>query len=108
MTLDDIFGSGNVSVSTVSGKTRVTLKRSAFPLISAAEANASTGDIRKVVYGIMVKFGQSIDLIKSDATQTNIIHRETYADLYPEDDIRHTKLFDFYIDPLIDDVKNEP
>ena len=109
MTLADAFGSGNVTVSTVSGKTRVTIQRSILPLVSAAEAHPSTGDIRKLVYGIMNKFHSTIDLVRGqDTTLTNTQTRETFENIYPSEDVRYSTTFTFDIQPSIDDVKPEP
>jgi len=108
MTLGDIFGINNVSVATVGGKTRVTIKRVAFPQISDAEANPTTGDIRKIVYGIMVRFVKAVARIKTfDQGMEAISVREVYRHLYSPDDLEHTTRMDFYIDPMVNDVKNE-
>ena len=108
MTLAAIFGVNNVSVATVNGKTRVTIKRSAFPQISDAEANPSTGDIRKIVYGISVRFNKAISRIRDlDPQMAAINFTERYRHLYSPDDLQYTARMEFYIDPLVNDVKNE-
>lgn len=109
MTLDQAFGTGNVTVSTVSGKTRVTFKRTMFPRISSAEANASTGDIRKVVYGVISKFVSSVAFIRSQDSGANTIsNRDLYENIYPTDDMKYSSIMSFDLVPLLDDVKNEP
>lgn len=107
--LDAAFGAGNVSISTVSGKTRVQIKRGILPLVSAAEAHASTGDIRKLMYGLMSKFHSTINLLKSqDSTLTSVSARENFENVYPPEDIKYSTVFTFEIQPAIDDVKPEP
>lgn len=107
--LDVAFGAGNVTISTVSGKTRVSIKRGILPLVSAAEANASTGDIRKLMYGLMNKFNSTINSLKGqDSTLTSITTRENYENVYPPEDIKYSTVFTFEIQPAIDDVKPEP
>ncbi|NBO26027.1 MAG: hypothetical protein EBU96_04400 [Actinobacteria bacterium] len=109
MTLDQAFGIGNVSVSTVSGKTRVTFKKILFPLISNAEANPATGDIRKIAYGVMSKLADTIADIRSrDSTATSISVREIFENQYPPEDTKYTTQFAFDISPELDDVKDEP
>jgi len=107
--LDAAFGAGNVSISTVSGKTRVQIKRGILPLVSAAEAHASTGDIRKLMYGLMNKFHSTISFLNSqDTTLTSASTRENFENLYPPEDIKYSTVFTFEIQPAIDDVKPEP
>jgi hypothetical protein len=109
MTLDQAFGTGNVSVSTVSGKTRVTMKRTLFPLVASSEANGSTGDIRKLLYGVMNRFHSAITTVKAaDTTLTSTTTRETFENIYPPEDVRYSTIFTFEITPAISDVKDEP
>lgn len=80
-----------------------------MPLVSAAEAHASTGDIRKLMYGLMSKFHSTINLLKSqDSTLTSVSARENFENVYPPEDIKYSTVFTFEIQPAIDDVKPEP
>lgn len=80
-----------------------------MPLVSAAEAHASTGDIRKLMYGLMNKFHSTISFLNSqDTTLTSASTRENFENLYPPEDIKYSTVFTFEIQPAIDDVKPEP
>jgi hypothetical protein len=109
MTLDQAFGTGNVTATTVSGVTKVTFEKFLFDEISTAEANATNGDIRKVVYG-MVK--GLIGIVNSerakDTTLTNVVPSETYQNLYPSDDTQYSGQMVFAVASLVNDVKDEP
>jgi hypothetical protein len=109
MTLNQAFGTGNVTATTVSGVTKVTFKKSLFDEISVAEAHPTTGDIRKVVYGMMKGL---IGIVNSerekDRTLTSVVPLETYQNLYPSDDTQYSAQMVFSVAPLVNDVKDEP
>ena len=109
MTLDQIFGSGNASVTTVAGKTRVSFKLSYFNQISQAEANGATGDIRKVAYGIVKGLSDAITKIKSvDNSLNNVLLVENYSDVYDTEDSVYSSIMTFGITASLQDVKDEP
>lgn len=108
MTLDEAFGTGNVSVLTVGGVTKVSLRLSAFPEISVAESNALTGDIRRIAYGIAKQLGISVRSIQSrDTTQTSASAIERYENLYEGDDVAYEATMTFAVQAEVLDVKDE-
>ena len=109
MTLDSAFGVGNVTATTVGGVTKVTFNKAIFDEISTAEANATTGDIRKVIYGMVKGFIGIIANEKTkDTTLTIVDAFDTYQNLYPSDDTEYSARIAFVVAPSVADVKDEP
>jgi hypothetical protein len=108
MTLDQIFGNNNAVATTVGGKTRISLNISYFNQITQGEANSSSGDIRKVAYGIIKGLADAIKKIKSvDNTLTNVTLNESYSDVYDTEDVVYSAIMTFGISASLQDVKDE-
>jgi hypothetical protein len=108
MTLAQAFGNGNAIATTDGGVTRVTLNRAFFSNISTAEANPTTGDIRKVIYGIVDGFSNGIIALKTlDETLANVEVNVQYVDILETEDVDYSSQITLGLNASIDDVKDE-
>ena len=108
MTLAQAFGTGNAIATTDGGVTRVTLNRSFFSKISALEADPTTGDIRKVIYGIVDGFSNGITALKTlDETLSNVELNVQYIDILDTEDVEYSSQITLGLNASIEDVKDE-
>ena len=108
MTLAQAFGTGNAIAITDGGVTRVTLNRAFFSNISTAEADPATGDVRKVIYGIVDGFSNGITALKTlDDTLANVELNVQYIDIIDTEDVEYSSQITLGLNASIDDVKDE-
>ena len=108
MTLAQAFGTGNATATTDGGVTRVTLNRSFFSKISALEADPITGDIRKVIYGIVDGFSNGVTALKTlDETLSNVELTVQYVDILDTEDVEYSSQITLGLNASAEDVKDE-
>jgi hypothetical protein len=88
--------------------TKVTLNRAFFANISAGEADPTTGDVRKVIYGIVDGFSNGITALKTlDETLANVELNVQYVDILDTEDVEYSSQVTLGLNASIDDVKDE-
>jgi hypothetical protein len=88
--------------------TNIAIPIASFPELTAAEADALTGDVRKVVFALTKKLADAyVALAAADKPTQMVIGRNAYANAEGSE-MTHVMTFTFVNTIATQDVKDEP